>query len=144
MLDIGAEDQHLPVSFESVPIRAARMIMPIGGHVDDGIVDTGEMLAGLIDLQEFKGSTHTIELDREILDLHLHFKNLPEVANGPALAQSENHDVLGNIIGGRKEGKALNIVPVKIGEGDCDLLLPVAHGEQILAEIPDPSTSVNN
>src|SRR5215475_12859137 len=113
MLNIGAEDQYLPVLFDPVPIRAARMIVPVGSHVDDGIVDIREMLAGLIDLQELKGSPHTIELDREILCLHLHFKNLPEVVNGPALAQSENHDVLRDIIGGRKEGKALNVVPVK-------------------------------
>ena len=59
---------------------------------------------------------------REILCLHLHLKNLPEVANGPALAQSENHDVLGDIVSGRKEGKALNVIPVKVGEGDGDLL----------------------
>jgi len=59
---------------------------------------------------------------REVLCLHLHLKNLPEVANGPALAQSENHDVLGDIVSGRKEGKALNVLPVKVGEGDGDLL----------------------
>src|SRR5262245_52912931 len=144
MLNIGAEDQHLPVLFDPVPIRAARMIMPVGGHVDDGIVDIREMLASLIDLQELKGSFHAIELDGEILCLYLHFKNLPEVANGPALAQSENHDVLGDIIGGREERKVLNVVPVKMGEGDGDLFLPVAHGEEILAEIPDPGACVHN
>jgi hypothetical protein len=85
-----------------------------------------------------------IELDREILGLHLHLKNLPEVANGPAPAQSENPEVLGDIVGRRKKGKALNVVPVKMGEGDDDLLLPVAHGQQILAEIPDPGARVNN
>jgi len=89
MLDIGAEDQHLPVSFDPVPIRATRMIMPVGGHLGDGVVDASEIFAGFIAMQELKGGTHAIELDREILRLHLHLKNFPEVANGPALAQSE-------------------------------------------------------
>src|SRR5262249_53488180 len=71
-------------------------------------------------------------------------KNLPEVANGPALAQGENRDILGGIVGRRKEGKALNVVPVKMGEGDDNLLLPMAHGHQILAEIPDPGARVKN
>jgi hypothetical protein len=31
-----------------------------------------------------------------------------------------------------------------MGEGDEDLLLLVAHGQEILAEIPDASTRVNN
>src|SRR5262249_20436031 len=70
--------------------------------------------------------------------------NLSEVTKGPALTQSENPDGLGDIVGGRKEGKALNMVPVQMGEGDDDPLLPMAHGQQIPAEIPDPGAGVNN
>jgi len=54
MLDIRADDEHLPISLDPVTIRSAGMVMPLSG--DDGvyIVDAGEVFAGISDLQEFE------------------------------------------------------------------------------------------
>jgi hypothetical protein len=82
MLDIGANDKHFAFSLDPETIRAAGMIVPLSR--DDGfhVVDTGEVLAGISDLQELESGPHVIQLDREIFRLHLDFENLPQIGNG--------------------------------------------------------------
>jgi hypothetical protein len=58
MLEIGAEDQHLPVWFDPVPIRPPWVMLPGGRHLSDDVVDSGERLTGLLDLQELNGTEY--------------------------------------------------------------------------------------
>src|SRR5262249_8108202 len=51
---------------------------------------------------------------------------------------------LAGIISGDKERKALDVVPVKVGERDDDLLLLVADGAEVSAQISQARTGVND
>jgi hypothetical protein len=53
------------------------MVVPSSGDHGFHIVDVGEVLAGISDLQELKSGPHVIQLYWEILRLHLDFENLP-------------------------------------------------------------------
>ena len=143
-LDVYANDEHLSISLDPETIRSAGMVMPLSG--DDGvyIVDAGEVFAGISDLQELEIGPHVIQLHREILRLHLDFENLPQIANRLAPAERHERDFLPGIISRGKEWKALDVVPVKVGESDKDLFLLVADGEQVPAEISQSRARVND
>src|SRR5256886_8496354 len=121
MLDIRANDEHLPNSLDPETIRYGGMVMPLSGDNGVYIVDASEMFAGISDLQELEIGPHVIQLHREILRLHLNFENLPQIANRLVPAERQEHDFLPGIISRRKERKALDVVPVKVGERDNDL-----------------------
>src|SRR5438034_4827223 len=81
MLDIRAHDEHPPISLNPETIRSARMVMPLSRDYGFHIVDTGEVFAGISDLQELEVGANVIQLDREIFGLHLYFENFPQITN---------------------------------------------------------------
>jgi len=118
--------------------------MPLRGDNGVYIVDGGEVFAGISDLQELEIGAHVIQLHREILRLHLDFENLPQIANRLVPAERQERDFLPGIISRGKEWKALDVVPVKVGERDKDLFLLVADGEQVPAQISQSRARVND
>src|SRR5213595_4313688 len=144
MLDIRANDEHFPISLDPVTIRSAGMIVPFSGNNGFHIVDAGEVLAGISDLQELEIGPHVIQLHREIFHLHLDFENLPQISNCLVPAERQEGDFLLGIIGRGKERKALNVVPVKMRERDNDLFLLVADGAKVSAQISQSRARVND
>src|SRR5436189_1268394 len=144
MLDVYANDEHLSISLDPETIRSAGMVMPLSGDNGVYIVDAGEVFAGISDLQELEIGPHVIQLHREIFSLHLDFENLPQIANRLVPAERQERDFLLGIIGRCKERKALDVVPVKVGEHDNDLFLLVANGEEVSAQISQSRPRVNN
>jgi len=144
MLDIHANDEHFPLSLEPVTIRSAGMVVPLSGDNGFHVVDAGEVFAGISDLQELKIGPHVIQLHREILRLHLDFENLPQIANRLVPAERQERDFLPGIISRGKKRKALDVVPVKVGERDNDLILLVADGEEVSAQISQSRARVND
>src|SRR5437868_15085707 len=120
------------------------MVMHLSG--DDGvyIVDAGEVFAGISDLQELEIGAHVIQLHRVILRLHLDFENLPQIANRLVPAERQERDFLPGIISRRKERKALDVGPVKVGESEKDLFLLVAGGGRVPAEISQSRARAND
>src|SRR6266566_3484197 len=144
MLDIRANDEHLPISLDPETIRSARMIMPLSGDNGVYIVDLGEVFAGISDLQELKIRPHVIQLHREIFRLHLDFENLPQIANCLVPTERQERDFLAGIISRGKEGKALDVVPVKVRERDTDLFLLVADCAKVSTQISQSRARVND
>src|SRR5213595_2484266 len=144
MLDIRANDEHFPLSLDPVTIRSAGMVVPLSGDYGFHIVDAGEVFAGISDLQELEIGAHVIQLHREIFRLHLDFENLPQIANRLVPAERQERDFLSGIISRGKERKALDVVPVKVGERDKDLFLLVADGEEVSAQISQSRAGVND
>ena len=118
--------------------------MPLSRDYGFHIVDAGEVFAGISDLQELEVGTHVIQLDREIFGLHLDFENLPQIANCLVATERQERDFLFGIISRRKERKALDVVPVKVRERDTDLLLLVADGAKVSAQISQSRAGVND
>ena len=135
MLDIDANDEHFPISLDPETIRSAGMVVPLSGDHGFHIVDAGEVFAGISDLQELEIGAHVIQLHREILRLHLDFENLPQIANRLVPAERQERDFLTGIVSRGKEGKALDVVPMKVGERDTDLFLLLADGAKVSAQI---------
>src|SRR5204862_7200272 len=144
MLDIRAHDEHPPISLNPETIRSARMVMPLSRDYGFHIVDAGEVFAGISDLQELEVGAHVIQLDREIFGLHLDFENLPQIANCLVATERQERDFLFGIISRRKERKALDVAPVKVRERDTDLLLLVADGAKVSAQISQSRAGVND
>jgi hypothetical protein len=118
--------------------------MPLSGDNGVDIVDAGEVFAGISDLQELEIGAHVIQLHREILRLHLDFENLPQIANRLIPAQRQKRDILPGIISRGKERKALDVVPVKVGEHDKNFFLLVADGEEVSAQISQSCARVKD
>src|SRR5207247_4402135 len=131
-------------SLEPVTIRSAGMVLPLSGDNGFHIVDAGEVFAGIGDLQELEIGPHVIQLHREILRLHLDFENLPQIADRLVPAERQERDFLPGIISRGKERKALDVVPVKVGEPDKDLFLLVADGAKISAQISQSRARVSD
>ncbi len=144
MLDIRANNENPPLSLEPVTIRSAGMVMPLSGDNGFYVVDASEVFAGISDLQELEIGAHVIQLHREILRLHLDFENLPQIANRLVPAERQERDFLPGIISRGKERKALDVVPVKVGERDTDLFLLVADGEEVSAQISQSRARVKD
>ncbi len=144
MLDIRANDEHFSISLDPETIRSPGMVVPLSGDYGVHIVDAGEVFAGISDLQELEIGPHVFQLHREIFRLHLDFKNLPQIANRLIPAERQERDFLFGIISWGKEWKALDVVPVKVGERDKDLFLLVADGEEVSAQISQSRASVND
>src|SRR5438094_6769294 len=144
MLDIRANDEHFAASLDPETVRSARMVVPLSGDYGFHIVDAGEMFAGISDLQELEISSHVIQLDREIFRLHLDFEILPQIGDCLVAAECQECDFLFGIISRRKERKALDVVPVKVRERDTDLLLLVADGAKVSAQISQSRARVND
>ncbi len=144
MLDIHANGEHPSISLDPETVRSAGMVMSLSGDNGVYIVDLGEVFAGISDLQELEIGPHVIQLHREILRLHLDFENLPQIANRLAPAERQERDFLPGIISRRKERKALDVVPVKVGERDKNLFLLVADGEKVSAQISQTRARVKN
>ena len=144
MLDIRANDQHFSISLDPETIRSAGMVMPLSGDDGVSIVDAGEVFAGISDLQELEIGAHVIQLHRVISRLHLDFENLPQIANRLVPAERQERDFSPGIISRRKKRKALDVVPVKVGERDNDLFLLVADGEKVSAQISQTRARVKN
>jgi hypothetical protein len=144
MLDIRANDKHIPISLDSETIRSAGMVVPLSGDYGFNIVDAGEVFAGISDLQELEIGAHVIQLDRKIFGLHLDFENLPQIANCLVPAERHERDFLPGIISRGKERKPLDVVPVKVRERDNDLFLLVADGAKVSTEISQSRARVND
>src|ERR1043166_5609674 len=121
MLNVRANDQYLTLAFNSKTIRASRMIVAPTGDSGVHIVDGGEVFAGVFDLQKFKLGPHLIQLHRKILRLQGHLKDLPQIADALALNQGKNRNFLLGIIRRRKEGEALQGIPMEVSECDDQL-----------------------
>src|SRR5437667_9180494 len=120
------------------------MVVPLSADHGFHIVDTSEVLAGIGDLQELESRPHVIQLHREIFRLHLDFENLPQIGDCLAPAERQECDFLFGIISRGKERKALDVVPVKVRERDTDLLLLVADGAKVSAQISQSRAGVND
>jgi hypothetical protein len=120
------------------------MIVPLSANQGFHIVDAGEVLAGISDLQELESGPHLIELHREILRLHLDFENLPQIGDCLAVAERQERDFLTGIISLGKERKTLDVVPVKVRERDDHLILLVADGTEISTQISQSRASVDD
>jgi hypothetical protein len=120
------------------------MVVPLSGHHGFHIVDAREVFAGISDLQELKICPHVIQLHREILRLHLDFENLAQIAERLVPTKRQDREFLPGIISRGKERKALDVVPVKVGEPDKDLFLLVADGEEVSAQISQSRARVND
>src|SRR5438105_6009916 len=144
VLDIRANDEHFPISLDPETIRSARMVMPLGGNNGVYIIYAGEAFAGISDLQELEIGPHVTQLHREIFRLHLDFENLPQIANRLGPAERQECDFLPGIISRGEEGKALDVVPMKVGERNNDLVLLMANGEEVSAQISQSRARVND
>src|SRR5438876_9922455 len=144
MLDIRANDEHFAVSLNPETIRSAGMVVPLSGDHGFHIVDAREVFAGISDLQELEIGPHMIQLHREILRLHLDFENFTQIGDCLVAAECQERDFLFGIISRGKERKALDVVPVKVRERDTDLLLLVADGAKVSAQISQSSARVND
>jgi len=82
MLNIRANDQHLTLAFNPESIRSTRVVVPLTGDCGLHIVDIGEVLAGIFDLQKFKLGPHPVQLHRKVLRLQGDFKDFPQIADG--------------------------------------------------------------
>ena len=118
--------------------------MPLSGDYGFHIVNAAEVFAGISDLQELEIGAHVIQLHREIFGLHLDFENFAQIADRLVPANCQERDFLAGIISRGKERKALNVVPVKVGEGHRDLFLLVADGEEVSAQISQSRARVND
>src|SRR5437762_10304701 len=144
MLDIRANDEHSSISLDPETIRSAGMVVSLRGDHRFDIVDAREVFAGISDLQELEISSHVIQLDREIFRLHLDFENLPQITDCLIPAECQECDFLFGIISRGKEREALDVVPVKVRERDTDLLLLVADGAKVSAQISQSRAGVND
>src|SRR5438132_14053670 len=144
MLDIRANDEHFATSLDPKTICSAGMVVPLRSDHGFHTVDAGEVFAGISDLQELEIGPHVIQLHREIFRLHLDFENLPQIANCLVPAERQERDFLPGIISRGKERKALDVVPVKVRERDNDLLLLVADGDEVSAQISQSRARVND
>src|SRR5947199_4444140 len=144
MLDVRANDEHFAASLDPETVRSARMVVPLSGDYGFHIIDAGEMFAGISDLQELEIGPHVIQLDREIFRLHLDFENLPQIADCLIPAERQQRDFLPGIISRGKEREALNVVPVKVRERDNDLVLLMADGAKVSAQISQSRARVND
>src|SRR5213592_256735 len=144
MLDICANDEHFAISLDPETIRAAGMVVPLSGDYGFDIVDAGKVFAGISDLQELEIGPHVIQLHRKIFRLHLDFENLPQIGDCLVAAERQECDFLCGIISRGKERKALDVVPVKVRERDTDLVLLVAHGAKVSAQISQSRAGVND
>ena len=66
------------------------------------------------------------------------------MANGLVPAKREERDFLTGIIGRGKEGKTLDVVPMKVCEHDHDLFLLVPDGEEVASQISQSRARVND
>ncbi len=144
MLDVGANDQRFAISLDPEAICATGMVVPLSGEYGFHIVNAGEMLAGISDLQELEIGAHMIQLHREICRLHLDFENLPQIGDCLVPAKRQERDFLTGIISLGKEGKPLDVIPVKVRERDDDLILFVAVRAEVPAQIPQSRARVND
>lgn len=144
MLDIRANDQDFPISLDPETTRSAWMVVPLSGDYGFHIVDAGEVFAGIGDLQELEIGSDVIQLYREIFRLHLDFENLPQIADCLIPAERQQRDFLPGIISRGKEPKALDVVPVKVRERDDDLVLLMADGAKVSAQISQSRARVND
>src|SRR5213592_4494844 len=144
MLDIRANDEHFAAPLNPETIRSAGMVVPLSGDYGFHIIDAGEVFAGISDLQELEIGPHVIQLHREIFRLHLDFENLPQIGDCLVPAERQERDLLFGIIRRGKERKALDVVPVKVRERDTDLLLLVADGAKVSAQISQSRARVND
>jgi hypothetical protein len=74
----------------------------------------------------------------------LDFENLPQIGDCLVAAECQDCDFLFGIISRGKERKALDVVPVKVRERNTDLLLLVADGAKVSAQISQSCARVNN
>src|SRR6201993_475343 len=144
MLDICANDEHFAVPLDPETIRSTRMVVPLSGDYGFHFIDAREVFAGICDLQELKIGSHVIQLDGEIFRLHLDFENLPQIGDCLVAAECQKRDFLFGIISRGKERKALDVVPVKVRERDTDLLLLMADGAKVSAQISQSRAGVND
>jgi len=74
----------------------------------------------------------------------LDFENLPQIGDCLVVAECQECDFLFGIVSRGKERKALDVVPVKMRERDTDLLLLVADGAKVSAQISQSCAGVND
>jgi len=144
MLNVRANDEHFSTALDPKTVCATGMVVLLSGDQGLHIVDAREVLAGLGDLEEFEIGSHLFQLHWEVFRLHLDLKDLPQMANGLIPGKREEGDFLTGIIGRRKEGKALDVVPVKVRERDHDLFLLVPDGEEVAPQISQSRAGVND
>jgi len=108
------------------------------------ILDGAEVFASIGNLQELKIGTHLFQLYWEVLRLHLDLEDLPQMTNGLIPSKGEECDFLTGIIGRGKERKALDVIPVKVGERDHNLFLLVPYGAKIASQISQSRAGVND
>src|SRR5690242_4633931 len=116
MLHVCADNEHFPVSLDPETICSTGMIMPLSSDNGFNVVDAGEVLTCIGDLQKLEIGSHVVQLHREIFRLHLYLENLSQICYRLTPAQCEKCNFLRRIISRRKEWETLDVVPVKMRE----------------------------
>src|SRR5262245_22037947 len=141
MLDVGAEDKHLASGFDPIGVGPAGMVVFVGDHPCAAVGLEGRPPR----LQESKGRSHLIQGQGKVLLLHLSCEDALQLLYLPAPAEGADGKVPSRIVGRRKEGEPLDVVPVKVREGDeHGPHLLVGTRKQVLAEVPDAAARVQD
>jgi hypothetical protein len=74
----------------------------------------------------------------------LGFKNASQIRDLSAFSQRQHVDFLFGIKSRRKEGKALNMVPMKVSETDEDFILLMAGGDESFAQVSDSGSGIDD
>ena len=144
LLPLELEDQHLAAALNPKTIRSTGVVVPLTSNFGFHIVDTGEVFAGIFDLQKLKLGTHHVQLHRKVLRLHGDLEDFPQIADGLVPAERKHRDFLRGIIGRSEKGEPLDVIPMKVSEGDDDLVLVVSDRAHVPAETAKPGSGINN
>lgn len=144
MLDIRANDQNFSLPFHAQAVRAAGMVVPVGGDFGERAMVAVKIFAIFIEVQKFKAGAHAIQSYRKIFRLHCGGKNSSQIRDLTASAERENIDFLARIERRRKERKALNMIPMKVRETNENFILVMPGGDKRFAQISDAGSGVDD
>jgi hypothetical protein len=116
--------------------------MPVPASGYDGIREEANVLVGQ---KEFEIGSHIAQLHGEVLALHRNRKDAFKVVNGAVATQREHRNLPSPDVGGLEEGNALDVIPMKMGEGNDDRL--VAQGivlHDVPTQMPYSSSGVDD
>lgn len=141
MLDVRAKHQHPPVHVaNAVAVRAAGVMMLERLDVFSLFGKTVHLR-----LMKIERRAHFIQRNGKIFALHGRGKDVFQIFEMPALADGADGKVAPAIVRRQKEGKALQVIPVKMRKADEDVfILLMPAGEQVFSEIADAGAGVQD
>ena len=144
MLDVCAHDEDFAISLDANAVGSTGMIVPQGGYLGRLPPRYGEVFTGTVDLAKLKFRAHAVELNGEVLDLHLHREDFAQVLHGLIFTDRDYIDALLGIIERGEKGKALDVVPVEVAEGDDDDVLFKTLGLEVPAQISQTGACIDD